>query len=197
MHLQAEAQEELSKRAALKCLSLEAVQADMDAAALAEYGPALERLQRRLRRQQAAEFNKRMTSRAERFCRHVNEGIHHYGEAGEALKHYLDKKITAQKLAEIINAHLTPVPWSVIVTSINGHDNWSVDDGGAIDGWRELVLLAQERVALWRFRVCPICKVLFYDGSPRGDKTACSKQHKDQHNQRRFRAEQRSTEASA
>src|SRR5262249_56150232 len=108
--------------------------------------------------------------------------------ACDALKRYASKEITLQELTEIMYAHLTPVPWSVPVSSINGHDNWSVDDGGAIDGWRELVLLAQERVSLWRFRVCPICKVLFYDDSPRGDKTACSKKHKDQHNQRRFRS---------
>src|SRR5262249_9857982 len=103
------AAEELSQRAAVRNLSLADAQAALDAkeaAALAEYGPEGERLQRRLRRRQAADFNKRMTPRAESFCRLVNEGVHHYREAGEALKDYLNKKITCEKLAEIINAHL-------------------------------------------------------------------------------------------
>ena len=70
---------------------------------------------------------------------------------------------------------------------MGGH--WHVDDGGALDGWRELELLARDLMSLWRFRVCPICRVLFYDGSPRGDKTACSTKHKNKHNQRRWRSQ--------
>jgi hypothetical protein len=216
--VQARAAEELSRRAAQKSRAVtqnarnaeeaaalmradeSAVLDEAAAQAQAEFGPAITRvLNSRWRRQQLTMFKDRTQTRAEKFCWCVNRGLPQYREAGEMVKRYVDKEIKAEELEAAINDHLTPVPPRIRVRSAGGHEDWTTEDGDdrGLDGWKHFVILAWERVPLWRFRVCPVCKVLFYDGSPRGDKTACSKKHKDLNNQRRLRAQQRGTETAA
>jgi hypothetical protein len=213
-HVQGWAMEEESRRAAQKHRAVaqnarnaeeaqtarqaadDALMAQMEA----EFGPTITRvLNSRWRRQQLKMFKERTQTRAEYFCWCVNRGLPQYRDAGEMLKRYADKEITGEELEAAINDHLTPVPPRIRVRSAGGQEDWTTEDGDdrGLDGWKHCVILAWDRVPLRRFRVCPICKILFYDGSPRGDRTACSTKHKDRHNQRRLRSQQRSAELSA
>jgi hypothetical protein len=159
------------------------VRTALDAVAIqaqAEYGSTIDHaLKLRRYRKQIAAFRQEMGSRVERFDQRVSLGLPQYHEACELLRRYLRQESTAHELAEAINAHLKPVLWRVMVSHVNGHDNWTVDTGGAMDGWQELVLLAQEQASLWRFRICRGCDHLFYDASSRGDQQYCHRKTPD------------------
>jgi hypothetical protein len=168
--------EERSRRAALKFLTEADVKAALDEAeakAAAEYGPAIAKMQRSLKRHVAPRMLKQLASRADRFCRLANDPHAPPGfrEAREVLKRYLRQEMTAEALAEWMNGQLTPVTWLVIA----GDDGLTIDDGGAMDGCHYLAQLLREGVVLKRFRVCHGCEDLFYDASSRGDMHYCQK----------------------
>jgi hypothetical protein len=54
-------------------------------------------------------------------------------------------------------------------------------DGGATDAWRDFAQLLGHGMTLRRLKYCAYqsCNQLFFDRSPRGDKTACSTKHKN------------------
>ena len=111
------------------------------------------------------------------FGQRVAQDLPGYRVAFEALKFYIRKKITGPQLKIVIEVHLrvAPVVWQVTVTRVHGHDNWTIDDGGAINGWRDLASLMQAHLSLERFKICQGCDDLFYDASPRGNKQSCGK----------------------
>ena len=185
--------EERSRRAALKFEAEADVKAALDEAeakAVAEYGPAMAQIQRRLKRHAAPRMMAQLASRADRFSRYANapHAPPVFREAGEVLKRYLRQEMTAEALAEWMNGQLTPVTWQVIASD----DGLTIDDGGAMDGCRYLAELLKEEVALKRFRVCQGCDGLFYDASSRGDMHYCQnkpcRRERERVNQRARRA---------
>ncbi len=146
---------------------------------------------------------------AERFCRHVNvEGARNptYQAAGEALRRFRGGELSAGDLCEVVNRGLTETfrraiasappeqlqsPWTLTnYRGPHGRTRFTFDRGiHWLDAWGELALLLNDGATLDRLRVCKFskCGRLFYDASPRGDRTACSKQHKDVLGQRALR----------
>jgi hypothetical protein len=165
--------------AALHQDAMQAALDEAEAKALAELGPGLDRaIKSRRYRDWGAAF-KRQTAQllAKGFCQRVTQNLPSYRVAAEALRFYIRKEITASQLVVLINVHLrvVPVVWQVTVTNVHGQENWTIDDGGTINGWRELALLMQAHLSLRRFWICQACEDLFYDASPRGNKKTCGK----------------------
>lgn len=165
--------------AALHQADTQAALDEAEAKALAEFGPELDRAIKSRRSRDLVAAFKRKTAQllAKGFCQRAALGLPSYRVACESLKFYIRQEITASELAVMINVHLqiAPVVWQVTVTSVHGQENWTIDDGGAINGWRELALLMQAHMSLSRFRICPGCDDLFYDASPGWNKKSCGK----------------------
>ncbi len=196
-HVQAWAMEEESRRAAQKYRAVapnarnaeeavelirayeQAAHDEVMAKVQAEYGPVLDRTIKSRRYRDLVAAFKRQTAQllAKGFCQRVAQDLPGYRVAFEALKFYIRKEITGPQLKIVIDVHLpvAPVVWQVTVTNVHGQENWTIDDGGAINGWRELAVLMQAHLSLSRFRICQGCEDLFYDASPRGNKQSCGK----------------------
>jgi len=145
--------------------------ARLEAEAAANEAEALTRLLKHERRHRAPRLMDQLRSRAERFCRlaHDPHGPPGFREAGEMLRRYGRGAISDAEFATWLNGKLSPVTRRVVV--VDG--SFSIDDGGAVDGYGYLAQLLQEGVALQRIKVCAHCDVLWYDASPRGDMRYC------------------------
>src|SRR5262247_528301 len=108
--------------------------------AVAEDGPDMERMLRRERCHRAPRLMEQLKSQVDRFCRYANgsHGPPGFREAGELWKCYLRGELTMEAVSEAINGHARWAPPSVI-PSPDGH--LTIDDGGAVDGYRYLAQL--------------------------------------------------------
>lgn len=160
---------------------------------LREHGEPLRRELARYRRKRIIlRLSLELASRADSFCQHVNdsEGLGH-DEVGELLRAYLHAKCSPDQVCQAVNEHLQE-PSRHVVWELRplrrppkiGKKGWpqfELDkDGGATDAWRDFAQLLGHGASLRRFRYCLYepCQQLFFDRSPRGDKTCCTAKHK-------------------
>lgn len=118
---------------------------------------------------------------AEAFCEAVNStASQSYKDAKEILSEYLSGNIGANDLATKINRHVDPTPWKLRVEHRGRGQTprftFDPDARGTMDAWRELAQILGDGISLERMKLCAWtkCEKLFYDSSPRGDRTACS-----------------------
>jgi hypothetical protein len=182
LHVQAAAMEERSRRTAPSSLTQKDVFDARQAKAEVEMGPAIEQMLRRDRRQRLPRLKKQLASQGKRFCEYANRearrGPPGYRDAGEVLRRYLRQEITAQELSDVVNANLEKFPsppLRLTLTLKGSRPYFTIDDGGAMDGWRALLELVRYGVKLNLFKVCQHCERLFYDPSPRGDMGYCDR----------------------
>ncbi len=185
-----------------------------------EFGPEIIRAQKAVRRtRQVLRVALALQRSAERFCRYVRAaerpepdtgtGIvpktglrQDYLAAGTLLRRYLRGEVSAQEMSRQLDIQLASVqspPWTL--SPIYGGSavgrvkvRFTLDKGeGATGAPHHLAQLLADGLTLDRFRVCQDdgCDVLFVDSSPRADRSACCKRHKDRVNARRYRQRQR------
>lgn len=163
------------------------------AAAVRALGPALQAVERQVRtRRVLLRWSLQLQGPATRFLRHVQQterartGGGDYREAGRLLREYLRGEIAEAEVCKRINRHLATEGAPAWVLRPTGKrlatgGRFVLDWGsGWLGAWRDLARLLGDGATLGRLRVCalPSCGALFYDASPRGDRRACSQQHK-------------------
>lgn len=146
--------------AALHQDAMQAALDEAEAKALVEFGPGLDRAIKSRRYRDLVAAFKRQTAQslAKGFCQRVAQNLLSYRVVAQALRFYIRKEITASQLVILINVHLqvAPVVWQVTATNVHGQENWTIDDGGTLNGWRELALLMQAHLSLRRFWICQV-----------------------------------------
>lgn len=128
------------------------------------------------------------------FCESVNaRDSRAHEEAGALVREYLCGRIEPNQIVEEINKHSFSTPWGVQI-SFRGKEgkptfSFEPDARGARDAWLELAQILCDGVSLNRMKICSHeeCGKIFYDASPRGDKTTCSKRCKQTRDSRTSR----------
>lgn len=172
-------------------------------AAVRESGPALQAVERQLRRRRVPLRWERVLQRpATRFLRHVKQAATDYRDAGRLLRRYLAGEIVEADVCKEINRHLATEGAPAWILRPTGGRRGRLATGarfvldwgsGWLGAWRELARLLGDGATLGRLRLCalPGCDRLFYDGSPRGDRRACNRRHGNVLASRAYRQRQR------
>lgn len=127
------------------------------------------------------QITKRHAEYGEAFCEAVNTTANQdYKEAGRILSDYLSGCIGANDIAKEINKHALPIPWEIQVEHRGRGQKprfqFERDAHGAYDAWKDLAMLLADGVQIDRMKLCTWtkCGKLFFDSSPRGNRTTCS-----------------------
>ena len=159
---------------------------------LREHGEALRRERAQYRRKRVIQkLTLELAPVADSFCRRVNEaergegpGLGHK-EVGKLLRACLRAELSAEQVCQAVNEQLRQRPRTWELTLLpSGRGRWprfELDkDGGATDAWLDLARLLGHGATLGRLRCCAYepCNRLFFDRSPRGDRTGCTTKHK-------------------